>query len=193
MINSRVTSIQKRGGGGPTFASNTQHTPVFNTVHIIAAVIGIVGAIAVFITIIVFCRRKRNKKSSIQKIKSDIEANMIQTQRSHHNTSYSFTTTTTTTAAATGAATGMTDNRFGQFANDFNNSVEPPKPAIFHVEEVSPMMQQYQLQLKLLQQQQQERKQSANSLQVPTHNRASSSSSSASSSHTLLPPPPYHP
>lgn len=186
MINSGVTSIQKRGGGGPTFASNTQHTPVFNTVHIIAAVIGIVGAIAVFITIILFCRRKRNKSnnSSIQKVKSDIEANMIQTQRSHQT---SHTTSSTTAAAE------MTDNRFGQFANDFNNSVEPPKPAIVHVEDVSPMMQQYQLQLKLLQQQQQERKQSANSLQVPTHNRASSSSSSASSSNTLLPPPPYHP
>lgn len=181
MINSGVTSIQKRGGGGPTFASNTQHTPVFNTVHIIAAVIGIVGAIAVFITVIFFCRRKRNKNNSIQKVKSDIEANMIQTQRSHQ------TTTTTTTITTT----ELTQDRFGQFANDFNNNVEPPKPAIVHVEDVSPMMQQYQLQLKLLQQQQEER--GANNLQVPTHNRASSSSSSASSSNTLLPPPPYHP
>ena len=170
-----VTSLLQKRGAGSTFASNTDHTPVFNTVHIIAAVIGILGIIAVIFTVIFVCRRKRNKKT-IQQVKEDIENKIIQQQRSHQSSIHS-------------------ENRFGQFANDFDNAVVPPKPAIIQVEDVSPMMQQYQLQLKLLQQQQEERKQNNNNtLAVPAHHRANSSSSSSSSSpSSLLPPPPYHP
>ncbi|KAG2200226.1 uncharacterized protein EV154DRAFT_559369 [Mucor mucedo] len=131
-------TLQKRGS---TFATNTEHTPAFTTVHIIAAVIGIVGAIAVTITIFLYC--KKRKHDSLLKIKSDIEQDMLQR------------------APAT---------RFGQFATDFDHSSSAPE----QVTRVSPMMQQHQLQIKLL--------------QVPTHNRTLSSSNTV-----VPPPPPYQP
>ncbi|KAI8327115.1 hypothetical protein EDC96DRAFT_612886 [Choanephora cucurbitarum] len=37
------------------------HSPAFNTVHIIAAIIGIAGAVAAAITIFLLCKRKRSK------------------------------------------------------------------------------------------------------------------------------------
>ncbi|GAA5799441.1 hypothetical protein EDC94DRAFT_401370 [Helicostylum pulchrum] len=163
-------SLQKRGGGGSegggsTFATYTEHTPVFNTVHIIAAVIGIIGAIGVAVTVLLFYR-KRKSTDNLLKVKADIEQNMIERIPSDRRRA----TTTTTT---------ITSDRFGQFASDFDNNVQPPKPAVMHVEDISPMMQQYQLQLKLL--------------EVPTHNRAASSSSSSMSHPTCPPPPPYQP
>lgn len=60
-------------------------------------------------------------------------------------------------------------SQFGQFATDFDQSSVPEQA----ITRVSPMMQQHQLQIKLL--------------QVPTHNR------SLSSSNTAPPPPPYQP
>jgi cell division protein FtsN len=182
-----VTSIHKRSptDGGSTFATYTEHTPAFNTLHFISAVIGVVGAIAVAITVCIICKRRRNQKrkdSGTQAINcppsADIESHL-------------------TTAS-------LPSNRFGQFASDFDNIVEPPKPAVAHVEDISPMMQQYQLQLMLLQQQQQERREKTTTTTTTTiiqdHHRASASSSNINSSSSapvlpsaLLPPPPYQP
>ncbi|KAG2233338.1 hypothetical protein BDF21DRAFT_397749 [Thamnidium elegans] len=159
-----LDSLQKRGGGGgSTFATYTEHTPIFNTVHIIAAVIGIIGAIGVAVTVFLFCR-KRKSGDNLLKVKADIEQNMIERIPSDRRRA--------------AVATTLTNDRFGQFASDFDNNVQPPKPAVVHVEDISPMMQQHQLQLKLL--------------EVPTHNRAASSSSSVSHA-TSPPPPPYQP
>lgn len=158
-----------------TFIINTEHTPVFNTVHIIAAVIGIIGAIGVAVTVLLFCR-KRKSRDNLLKVKADIEQNMIERIPSDRRRA---TATANANASATTTTTTVTTNdRFGQFASDFDNNVQPPKPAVVHVEDVSPMMQQYQLQLKML--------------EVPTHNRAASSSSSVSHA-TSAPPPPYQP
>lgn len=156
-----MEALEKRAG---TFATHTEHTSAFTTVHIIAAVIGILGAIAVAVTVVMFCRKRKSKTAL--KMKADIERNMIER-------------IPTTTPVAV--------DRFDQFATDFDPTVTalqpppegqtmppppPPSPA-----KLSPMMQQYQLQLKLL--------------QVPTHHRAASSSSSDSTQP--LPPPPYQP
>ncbi|KAI9359450.1 hypothetical protein BD770DRAFT_386073 [Pilaira anomala] len=156
-----MEALEKRAG---TFATHTEHTSAFTTVHIIAAVIGVLGAIAVAVTVIMFCRKRKSKTAL--KMKADIERNMIER----------IPTTTPVLV-----------DRFDQFATDFDPTVTalrslegqtmstpPPPPA-----KLSPMMQQYQLQLKLL--------------QVPTHHRASSSSSAASNSSQHLPPPPYQP
>ncbi|GAN10854.1 hypothetical protein MAM1_0414c10404 [Mucor ambiguus] len=186
-VNSVTTNrnhlVKRSASGGSTFATHTEHTPAFNTVHIIAAVIGIVGAVAMAVTIFLMCKRKRNRrrdshnnrKAFTANVSNDIESNMTQTSIQNSN-----------------------NLRFGQFASDFDNHVEPPKPAVTHVEDISPMMQQYQLQLKLLQQQkaqQQERKLMIDPhLSVPTAlHQTSSSSSSSSSPNSLLPPPPYQP
>lgn len=134
------------------------------------------------VTIFLMCKRKRNRRRDSHNRKAftanasnDIESNMTQASIENSN-----------------------NLRFGQFASDFDNHVEPPKPAVTHVEDISPMMQQYQLQLKLLQQQkaqQQERKLMIDPhLSVPsTLHQTTSSSSSSSSPNSLLPPPPYQP
>lgn len=129
------------------------HTSAFNTVHIIAAVIGVIGAIIVAITIFLLCKRRKKVKSTdtISKVETPVMSQVTNRNSSH--------------------------SRFGQFATDFDNPpIEPPKPAIVHVEDISPLMQQQQLQLKLLNQQ--------NSI---------TSTSSSSSSNPSPPPPPYQP
>jgi hypothetical protein len=131
----------------------------------------VIGVIAVGITIFILCSKKRKKEAVLKRnVTVDIEQ-----QSSEHNSEQ------------------------GQFEHDFNNNVEPPKPVLMTqlVEDVSPMMQQYQLQLKLLLQQKEERlqKQSSSSfLEVPSVNPNRASTSSTSSSSLSLPaPPPYHP
>ncbi|CAO3684147.1 unnamed protein product [Rhizopus stolonifer] len=42
--------------------SASVHTSVFNTIHIIAAVLGVVGSIAVGLSIFFICKRKRKRK-----------------------------------------------------------------------------------------------------------------------------------
>ncbi|KAI8047520.1 uncharacterized protein B0P05DRAFT_565801 [Gilbertella persicaria] len=159
-LQKRSTAVTE---GGSTFASHSEHTPVFTTVHIIAAAIGIVGAIAVAVTIFIVCKKKRLKaQTSGRSIDLENNTHMSQVNSMHQHSHHSNHTQ---------------DSRFGQFASDF----EPPKPAVTHIEDVSPMMQQYQLQLKLLQQQYQERKQQTQGV------------STSSTSCALLPPPPYHP
>jgi hypothetical protein len=149
---------------GSTFATHTPHTSAFNTVHIIAAVIGIVGACLVGITIFILCRRKRRNAKQVNK---DIEKSHVQ--------------------EAASASTDTIHQRFDQFASDFerNNTppphVEQPKPAILHIEDSSPMMQQYRLQLKLLQQRQQQ------------HRQNPSDASSSTVVSNTAPPPPYQP
>lgn len=117
---------------GSTFAVHTEHTPAFNTVHIIAAVIGVLGVVAVAVAIVIICNRRKKRKQQI----------IVQPP--------------------------PMNERFGQFATDFDNHIEPPKPAV--VEEPSPMMQQHQLNLKL-----------HTTIPIP------------SSSSTNPPPPPYYP
>ena len=176
--NSNKNLFRRSASGGSTFATHTEHTPAFNTVHIIAAVIGIVGAVTMAVTIFLICKRKRNrrnsqnKKATLTTAVNDVESNMTQ------------------------AITENNNIRFGQFASDFDNHVEPPKPAVTHVEDVSPMMQQYHLQLKLLQQQKAQKERKLNidpHLNVATLNQTASSSSTSSSPNSLLPPPPYQP
>lgn len=147
-LNEQKPVVEKRSTyTGSTFAVHTEHTPVFNTVHIIAAVIGVIGIIAVAIAILIICnrRKKRKKKASL-------------------DTSTNIETMTF----------------MNQFANDFDNHVEPPKPVIL-IEDInssnSPMMQQYQLQLKLHSQ----------------RHHHSDLTTTASSSSPSPPPPPYHP
>jgi heme/copper-type cytochrome/quinol oxidase subunit 1 len=176
--NSNKNLFRRSASGGSTFATHTEHTPAFNTVHIIAAVIGIVGAVTMAVTIFLICKRKRNRRNSqnrkatLATAVNDVESNMTQTITENNNI------------------------RFGQFASDFDNHVEPPKPAVTHVEDVSPMMQQYHLQLKLLQQQKAQKERKLNidpHLNVATLNQTASSSSTSSSPNSLLPPPPYQP
>jgi hypothetical protein len=150
---------------GSTFATHAPHTSAFNTVHIIAAVIGIVGACLVGITIFILCRRKRRNAKQVNK---DIEKSHVQ--------------------EAASASTDTIHQRFDQFASDFerNNTpppphVEQPKSAILHIEDASPMMQQYRLQLKLLQQRQQQ------------HRQNPSDASSSTVVSNTAPPPPYQP
>jgi heme/copper-type cytochrome/quinol oxidase subunit 1 len=172
-----VTSIHKRSptNGGSTFATYTEHTPVFNTVHIIAAVIGILGAIAVAITVCITCKRRRNqqRRNSAQAINCPASTDL----ESHLTTPSSNI------------------NRFGQFASDFDNTVEPPKPAVTHVEDISPMMQQYQLQLMLLQQERQEKttREQHRASASSTNTNASTSAAVPVTPNSLMPPPPYQP
>ncbi|KAI7906621.1 uncharacterized protein BX663DRAFT_497116 [Cokeromyces recurvatus] len=168
VINKEKSSslFQKRStSGGSTFATHTEHTPIFNTIHIIVAVIGIVVAIAV--AIIIFILYKRRRKQSY--LKRDVENN-----RMTESTDISIQQTI-----------------INRFASDFDNHVEAPKPVVTHVEDVSPLMQQYQLQLKLLQQERE--KQQHSNLKPIQHHTSSSSSSKTSSPTSLLPPPPYQP
>jgi hypothetical protein len=113
----------------------------------------VIGAIIVAITIFLLCKRRKRK----------VQEEAIPTP---------ISTPTNTIMSEVSTDT----NRFGQFANDFDNHIEPPKSAIVHVEDISPLMQQYQLQLKLLKQQ-----------------NSSTSSSSNTSSTPSPPPPPYQP
>lgn len=115
--------------------------------------IGVIGALIVTVTIFLYC--KKRKKLSVNKA---LDA----------TTNYNTDTITMTT----------NNRQFGQFASDFNSHIEqPPKTTtaavVSHVEDISPMMQQYQLQLKLLHQE----------------------NASSSSSNTIItpPPPPYQP
>ncbi|KAI8887422.1 hypothetical protein K501DRAFT_321443 [Backusella circina FSU 941] len=155
---------------GSTFATHTPHTSAFNTVHIIAAVIGIIGACVVGITIFILCRRRRRRRNAKNESNRDIEKRHIQ-------------------EVATLASTATINQRFDQFASDFerNNTppphIEQPKPAILHIEDTSPMMQQYRLQLKLLQQRQSPQQ----------HRQHPSDASSSTVVSNTAPPPPYQP
>lgn len=40
----------------------TTHTSAFNTIHIIAAVLGIIGAVVVGLSIFIICRKRKRKK-----------------------------------------------------------------------------------------------------------------------------------
>lgn len=81
---------------GSTFALQTDHTPAFNTVHIIAAVIGVIGVIAAVVAVIIMFKQKKKKRQ--------------------------LSTTTTLIQPNT--------ERFGQFAHDFDNQIEPQKSSI---------------------------------------------------------------
>ncbi|KAI8992295.1 hypothetical protein BDB01DRAFT_832610 [Pilobolus umbonatus] len=66
-----MNKLHKRSAlSGGTFATRAEHTPIFNTVHIISAVIGIVGIIAVAVTIVFIWKKKRKN--------TDIEHNTMQ-------------------------------------------------------------------------------------------------------------------
>ncbi|OBZ86222.1 hypothetical protein A0J61_05725 [Choanephora cucurbitarum] len=172
-------------------SNQRHHSPAFNTVHIIAAIIGIAGAVAAAITIFLLCKRKRSKtqahsnKSGTKHEYSSNNSNNDDVFGSQTNSSHSHSNSQTNY------------HRFDQFANDFDGNNGSSGQDIASVEDVSPTMQQYQLQLKLLQQQHQERRayqqnQPQNQLvQVPS--QPGQQTTTLSTNTLSLPPPPYYP
>ncbi|KAI8879136.1 hypothetical protein K501DRAFT_336285 [Backusella circina FSU 941] len=163
LTSDNIAKLSKRvHSSGSTFITHTEHTTIFNTVHILAAVIGIVGAFLVGIAIFIACRKKRRKKKDIENNGSSEMAQVEQLPSGVNNDL----------------------SRFSQFANDFETSqtelIKQPKSVFLPEEEdISPLMQQHRLQLKLLQQK----------LCISQLNNASCSAAEA----PLTPPPPYCP
>ncbi|KAI8326972.1 hypothetical protein EDC96DRAFT_549942 [Choanephora cucurbitarum] len=83
------------------------------------------------------------------------------------------------------------------FANDFDGNNGSSGQNIVSVEDVSPTMQQYQLQLKLLQQQHQERRayqqNQPQNQPVQVQSQPGQQATTLSTNTLSLPPPPYYP
>ncbi|KAI8366514.1 hypothetical protein BD560DRAFT_490688 [Blakeslea trispora] len=153
-------------------ASQKHHSLAFNAVHIIAAVIGIAGAIAAAVTIFLLCKRKRSKSQThINKAgtKNEQSSNSDDVFTSQINSTHSYSNSQTN------------HPRFDQFANDFDGNNGSSDRTFVSTEDISPTMQQYQLQLKLLQQQQ------SQLAQAQSHSRQQTV---AVSNNSLSPPPP---
>ncbi|KAI9033816.1 hypothetical protein CLU79DRAFT_841681 [Phycomyces nitens] len=165
--------LQKRSGR-PPFSSASHNTPAFNIIHVIAGVLGGLGATVVGVTMFLMCRKKRKKnRDSV-----DIESKpVIPPPLSCH-------VKTSSSSSASTCPTGRVD----RFAIDFcyderlqasaTNSIAStatiPTEIDLAEEPVTPSMQQHRLQYLILQQQ---LKSQAGSSSRPNH----------------LPPPPYQP
>ncbi|KAF7722515.1 hypothetical protein EC973_003077 [Apophysomyces ossiformis] len=165
-----------------TFTTTSHDTPAFNVIHVTAAALGIIGATAVGVTMLILCRRRRARKQQ------DVERPPMQQQQQQQQQQ---------------CTTGP--SRFAQFANDYEYHQQPlsvaftkpddrrPYYSLHSNEEdeeenrkaLSPSMQQYRLQLELLQQQQLRRN-------LPTDSHPATTSCTQTVSLTQ-PPPPYHP
>ncbi|KAL0076133.1 hypothetical protein F4703DRAFT_1798297 [Phycomyces blakesleeanus] len=170
-------SLQKRSIG-PPFSSASHNTPAFNVIHVIAGVLGGLGATLVGVTMFLMCRKKRKKRDN----SLDIESKPVTPAPSIPSNNLKGT------SSSSSASTCPTD-RFDQFAIDFcyeerqqastHNSISScttlPAEIDLSDDPVSPSMQQHRLQYLILQQQ------------------LKSQAASSSRPNATKPPPPYHP
>ncbi|KAI8139085.1 hypothetical protein BJV82DRAFT_273621 [Fennellomyces sp. T-0311] len=162
----------ERRENGNTFATNNHHTTAFNVIHVIAAVVGILGAAFVGVTVFIMCRRRRRRQQQLQE------------QKQLHHTS---TTSTTSSTSSSPPQPPKSMHRFNQFAQAYchDEVAAPPhahQPKNGYTDEDpliinSPSMQQVHLHTQLLYQAGVQR----------------SNSQPSSSALFSPPPPPYQP
>ncbi|ORY89985.1 hypothetical protein BCR43DRAFT_499801 [Syncephalastrum racemosum] len=120
-----------------------EHSPAFNVVHVIAAIIGVLAAAAIGITAFVVCRRRNRRRRLSEKVPLPHESTPPAT--AHEPPSPS-------------SAVHHKTSRFDQFASDFtydernaSGCSSRPQPQPQSHAGVSPVMQQAELQSRLMQ------------------------------------------
>ncbi|KAI9490598.1 hypothetical protein BDB00DRAFT_790228 [Zychaea mexicana] len=194
----------ERRENGNTFSTSSHHTTAFNVIHVIAAVVGILGAALVGVTVFVMCRRRRRKQAKKRHLSATKQQLQHTTSTSSSSSSASSSPSTTTPPSPTTHKSMHRFNQFAQAYEDNSNSevgvavpphVHQSKTGYADQEFSSPSMQQMHLHTQLLYQAgvQRGNLHQHQHPQLQHHHQHSQHQQQSSSSALLPPPPPYQP